>query len=124
MATTARGFHYPSGSDKVGDTDLKIKDLADDVDARVGLVQSGVSAFASGPAVGTHRLLAVVFAKPYPVGVTPDIVVCVRANATTGPHQQFASVDTVTAASNTGFTIRAVNTLNTNAMSVAWMARG
>ena len=121
MGSTTRGYRYPDGSGKVADGDLAIKALADDVEAKVLLVQSGTHTFASGPAAGKQRTQAIVFPTPYPVGVTPEVFCNPRPTSTTGPDKLSAGPDAV---SNTGFTIRCVNTLNTNAVGVNWFARG
>lgn len=85
-------------------------------------VQSGNAAVTG--AVTTPRLQAVVFPLAYPTGVIPTIVLSVQTNASQSPSALSVAVDLVTPPTETGFTIRAVNTANTNAMSVNWIARG
>lgn len=116
MGTTTRGFHWPDPTAKLGDTDLAIKSLAEDVDAN-GLIKKGTDTV-DIITVNVVASTAVLFATAYPVGVTPVVVL----TAVTGnPDSRRV---TVTGVSRTGFTLNGFNSASNADITVAWLAVG
>jgi hypothetical protein len=117
-ATTTKGFPYPVGSDPLADTDVRIKDLADFLEANNGRIKWGLATI-DIVTVNVAATLAVVFPTAYPVGVTPVVVAICRG--ATGTSARFVQV---TSESNTGFTLVGVNAANNADMAIGWVAIG
>lgn len=92
-SSTAKGFPYPVGSDKLGDTDLRIKALADYLNDNVGMVKSG-SGSSGTLAAGAGIDVTVNFSGTAFPGV-PQVVATVKVNTTLSTLVVF--VKTVTA---------------------------
>lgn len=116
MGTTTRGFRYPDGSAKVGDTDIHIHNLASDVDSN-GLIKKGTDVV-DIVTVNVVATTAILFATPYPVGVTPIVVL---TGVTGNPDSRRV---TVTAVSRTGFSINGFNSASNADITVNWIAVG
>lgn len=115
MPQTTRGYRYPDGTAKIGEFDLHVKDLADDIEAKVKRIESG-SVSISIAAVNTVYSQAVTFATPFPA--VPNLAFSYQ---TATPHQVFASFSNLTV---NGFTIYVLRTVGTFQIPVHWIARG
>lgn len=114
---TTRGFPFAEDGDPVKTYPGTSEDLADFLEARVGLVQKGAS-IVDIVTVNVVASLAVVFATPFPAGVTPNVV----ATPVTGqPQARFCSVSGI---SNTGFTLNALNSVTNADLTCQWLAIG
>lgn len=117
-SATTKGFPYPIGSDDLADTDLRIKALADFLEARVGVFQSGQAVSAS-LAAGAGGDVTVTFGTAF--GATPNVVACAQVN---GSDSSLFPV-MVKTISTTGCVIRVKNgSGGATTVPVQWMARG
>lgn len=118
-SATAKGFPYPVGvSDALADTDLFIKALADFLEARVGVFQSG-SATSASLAAGAGGDVVVNFGTAF--NAAPNVVVSARMN---GSDSALFPVMVKTKAANT-FTARVKNGSGAaTAVTFDWIANG
>jgi hypothetical protein len=115
MATTAKGYHYPLGSDRLADGDDILRSLATDCDTILGVAAAGTTAAVALPVVGTPASVAITF----PVGrftAAPTISVTPRTN---NPQQVYAGAANPTTAGVNAWVCR--NT-GTAAIAVDWYA--
>lgn len=114
---TTRGFPYAEDDDPVKTYPGTSEDLADFLEARVGLVQKGNTTI-DIVTINVVASVVVTFATPFPVGVTPIIVATAR---TTNPQARFCSINS---ASNTGFTLYGLNSASNADFDAQWIAIG
>lgn len=118
MATTAHGYPYPLGTDRVMDGDDVIHALADAIDTKLGVSANGVATIANVP-VTTLASVSVTF----PAGrftVAPQVV-ATRAGSTAAAASTSLSVSGIGVG---GFTLTAWQTGGTaGSASVHWIAK-
>lgn len=117
MGTTAKGFRYPESTGRVMDGATDIKNLANDVDARLDRIKAGVvTTTAVVTANGGFVQQALTFPTAFAAGVTPRVML----NSTSGRLN--LAVINVT---NTGCTVNINNWTATNVSSgteIYWLA--
>ena len=118
MALTTRGYPYMVATDFLASVHTKIKDLADAIEAKVKLLNSGTNSIVIAVA-NTPVTKVINFPNPYPAGVTPDVVATYMGNTGTGTTRFVW----VLSATNTSVTIVANPTVATT-VNFNWFARG
>jgi len=117
MATTAKGFPYPVGTDRVMDGDDAIKALAEKVDTAVGVAAAGSFTSSVPTALNTPVSTAVTF----PAGrftVAPQVMCSLSGSAVNA----FAPLG-VTGVSNTGCVVwYSKSSGGLAAVIILWMA--
>lgn len=117
--STTRGYRYPTTSDAMGAIPAKVQQLAEDVDSKAGTMRRGDVTVGSMPAAGTPKSQAVLFATPFPSGVIPTVVVCSRSST---PQARYTP--SVTAVSETGFTVTVANVSGSSDYPLTYIAIG
>lgn len=117
MLTTTKGYHYPAGTDRVMDGDDTIAALANDLDAKAGLMAMGN---VTPPTVAAGAVGSV--AVTFPVGrftVAPIVQATSQAGASFINSARMPSATNIT---TTGFTIYEYRDNGSGAFNLFWWA--
>lgn len=117
MGTTTLGYTYPDDTDDMDALPDTIQDLAQEVDDNIGLVKNGTVSVAVA-ATNTDVQQAVVFGTAFPAGHVPNVV----ATISNKPGPSLYSPVTITAKSETGFTLNVRRSGGTTPVQVDWIA--
>lgn len=120
-SSTAKGFPYPVGSDKLGDTDVRVKALADFLNSDVGVFKRGSVASANIPASSNLDVVVNFSGGAFPG--TPTVVCSLSTGSGISTRPDLLAFS-IAAVSSTGFTCRIRNS-HTSAVptvTVYWSA--
>lgn len=116
--TTTLGFPYPAAGDAVSAEAAKVQELAQFCDDQQGLIRIG--SVASGVLVaGVVTTVAVTFSTPFPVGITPVVVLTLQNVLGTAVY--LVDARSVT---RTGFTAAFLRSTGTASMTASYVAVG
>lgn len=111
MGTTSKGYRYPNATDVLANVWQYIKNLADDLNAKI----KGGTATLTVAAINTTYSQTITFAAAYPGGVVPAVTVSPKLAS---PETANLAISAVT---NTGFTVTYRRTVAAN-FDIDWHA--